>query len=182
MSTDVHPDPVSGIALQYRGRLPEPHVVILQPVAIPAEQITIYLILYQGGGRFFDDRLLVHADGLRLFSCFAGCAGTDILYVTLYLIRLYMLLMGLTVLSRICYLFTGSHITLVLQIILYIILLFVDNFSMTAFVIMSGSVSEEIALIGTYGGLLPCSSRFHGSCIKEKEISYDRTEKCKQRI
>lgn len=89
-----------------------------------------------------------------LFSCFAGCAGADILYVTLYLIRLYMLLMGLTVLSRICYLFTGSHITLVLQIVLYIILLFVDNFSMTAFVIMSGSVSEEIALIGAYGGLL----------------------------
>ena len=89
-----------------------------------------------------------------LFSCFAGCAGTDILYVTLYLIRLYMLLMGLTVLSRICYLFTGSHITLVLQIVLYIILLFVDNFSMTAFVIMSGSVYEEIALIGAYGGLL----------------------------
>lgn len=89
-----------------------------------------------------------------LFSCFAECAGADILYVTLYLIRLYMLLMGLTVLSRICYLFTGSHITLVLQIVLYIILLFVDNFSMTAFVIMSGSVSEEIALIGAYGGLL----------------------------
>lgn len=89
-----------------------------------------------------------------LFSCFAECAGADILYVTLYLIRLYMLLMGLTSLSRICYLFTGSHITLVLQIVLYIILLFVDNFSMTAFVIMSGSVSEEIALIGAYGGLL----------------------------
>ena len=48
----------------------------------------------------------------------------------------------------------GFLCTLVLQIVLYIILLFVDNFSMTAFVIMSGSVSEEIALIGTYGGLL----------------------------
>ena len=48
----------------------------------------------------------------------------------------------------------GFFCTLVLQIVLYIILLFVDNFSMTAFVIMSGSVSEEIALIGTYGGLL----------------------------
>ena len=43
---------------------------------------------------------------------------------------------------------------LVLQIVLYITLLFVDNFSMTAFVIMSGSVSEEIVLIGAYGGLL----------------------------
>lgn len=48
----------------------------------------------------------------------------------------------------------GFLCTLVLQIVLYIILLFVDNFSMTAFVIMSGSVSEEIALIGAYGGLL----------------------------
>ena len=48
----------------------------------------------------------------------------------------------------------GFLCTLVLQIVLYIILLFVDNFSMTAFVIMSGSVYEEIALIGAYGGLL----------------------------
>ena len=45
---------------------------------------------------------------------------------------------------------------------------------------MSGSVSEEIALIGAYGGLLALLIAV--SWIKEKEISYDRTEKCKQRI